>query len=286
MLYQDHDAVTALRREAAELFLNSEGATPASLRLHDRTLDVPSQSSDSHPLPNPTPDAHEPTSESGESLEGTWKVRASGRRSDRSEGFKARRNSATKATSRGFGGVGTVRGRPRGNTMERRRTITAATHSRPVVGPLARLDSLVSGQTSLQPPVLPPATQPRRRRYAAEHGLSAGSTTGHAPFIPPSSFSTFDPLHIPSLVRLAIEGLLLGPLRLRLSRLFSRGGTTVGTFDTGNLDAEKVEQDQEQPYDLGTKTRSGSSSFVPIALIAGAFCAGMGVGVVLARSRF
>ena len=58
MLYQDHDAVTALRREAAELFLNSEGATPASLRVHDRTLDVPSQSSDLHPLPNPTPHAH------------------------------------------------------------------------------------------------------------------------------------------------------------------------------------------------------------------------------------
>lgn len=300
-LYQDHDAVAALRREAVELFLRSEGYLSQTPDPPGKALDPSPKRSDLHPHTNLTPDAQ---SESGESLEGTgtWRAQAplqtqtrlgtSGRRSDRGEGlgFKARRNSTTKSTvSATATSRGTVRGRPRGNTMERRRTITAATHPRPIVGPLARLDSLVSQapQTNSQVSPLSPQApvQSRRRKYAVEHGLS--HTSGHAPFIPPSSFSTFDPLHIPSLVRLAIEGLLLGPLRLRLSRLLGRRPT---------FDSEKVEQEREQEQvssaakgiDQEGKMhmRSGSSSFVPIALIAGAFCAGMGVGVVLARSRF
>ncbi|KAI0089556.1 hypothetical protein BDY19DRAFT_110174 [Irpex rosettiformis] len=289
LLYHNHHAVNTLRREAAELFLRWEGYSPEiiaeALGLAKEATGDPS---DPQQFGEFVPEAQEQTNTSGPAE--TREVALKTRTSSRKDGVKPRRDSTTsKGTLRGSqrAGTSTVRGRPRGYTMERRKTITAATHARPVVGPLARLDSLVSSQTTSQASSLSPPVQSRRRRYAVEHGLSAasGCAQGHDDsFVRNGSFSTFDPLHIPSLVRLALEGLLLGPLRLRLSRLFGRGSTPDDGF---KLDGKEAGCSYYTgTADLDAKKRGASGgSFVPIALIAGAFCAGMGVGVILARSR-
>ncbi|KAI0797275.1 hypothetical protein BC629DRAFT_258991 [Irpex lacteus] len=303
ILYQNTHALSSLRKEAAELFLLWAGFSPQSVA---KALELSSvdKSSDSSPRPfdpRDSDDVREQVQgrEPDDRLDGTVKARTSTQypyqphQSDR-ESPQTRRGSTTKAARDRNGctgastGSGTLRGRPRGQTMERRKTITAATHPRPVVGPLARLDSLVQSQsqsTSQPSSASAPPVQSRRRRYAAEHGLSTGSTTvpnaqspGYGHPLPPSSFSTFDPLHIPSLIRLAVEGLLLGPLRLRLSRLFGVAGGPVQ-----DMAGEKGVEDL-CTSDSDVKTRSRVSSFVPIALIAGAFCAGVGVGIVFTRA--
>ncbi len=305
ILYQNPHALSSLRKEAAELFLLWAGFSPQSIAeaFQLSSVDKPSDSSPRLFDPRDSGGVREQlqSGELDDRLDGTVKARTSTQypyqphQSDR-ESPQTRRGSTTKAARDRNGctgastGSGTLRGRPRGQTMERRKTITAATHPRPVVGPLARLDSLVQSQSqsSSQPSsASAPPMQSRRRRYAAEHGLSTGFTTvpnaqspghgyGHA--LPPSSFSTFDPLHIPSLIRLAVEGLLLGPLRLRLSRLFGVAGGPVQ-----DMAGEKGVEDL-CTSDSDVKTRSRVSSFVPIALIAGAFCAGVGVGIVFTRA--
>lgn len=158
ILYQNTHALSSLRKEAAELFLLWAGLSPQSIAeaLELSSVDKPSDSSPQPFDPRDSDGVREQVHgrELDDRLDGTVKVRTSTHhpyqphQSDR-ESPETRRGSTTKATRERNGwtgvsaGSGTLRGRPRGQTMERRKTITAATHPRPVVGPLARLDSLV-----------------------------------------------------------------------------------------------------------------------------------------------
>ncbi|KAI0689351.1 hypothetical protein BC835DRAFT_1308422 [Cytidiella melzeri] len=292
-LYQNPYAIATLRRESAKLFLRWAGYSAGSIAeaLMKGGDDAEGLAVDpDHVSAEREVMVDQQHAEAGES--GTVKGWRATRRPDR-EGFRTTRSSVTKNASRGTG-AGTVRGRPRGNTVERRRTITGSTQPRPAIGTLTRLDSFTSSQASLpiaatSPTPLSPSLLSKRRRYAAEHGLSASSTISHlVPSVPPPSFSTFDPLHIPSLVRLALEGLLFTPLRVRLSRLFDVG---AGAQDTAAFSASAGAGDDEwigvgETMERGEWTRkTSSSSIVPAVMIAGAFCAGVGVGVLLARSR-
>ena len=79
--------------------------------------------------------------------------------------------------------------------------------------------------------------------------------------------SSFDPLHLPSLLAFSIS--LLGPLKSRIARMF----TPIRT------DTQAAGADSPLTHDRGPSHTGG----ITWALV-GAFCAGIGIGVVLSRT--
>lgn len=294
-LYRSPHAVATFRREAAELFISSSALDAASVptvtavpsdNLYATEKDGNNEAKSSLPEKRTRrlidrarwesdlsaselePDLNRP-------LDATLRARDSPLAARKVE----RGGAVGKAVARGSG-RGIMRGRTRG--MERRKTITAATQARPSFVALPDVPTLppTSGSpspsgTAASSTVLSPG-QTRRRQSSSGSVPTAG-------YARPTGFSTFDPLHIPSLLRLALEGLLLGPLRVRITRLFSARTSTGKEDELTSPVSQKAEV--EAALKEGQRDGERQASLMPVALLAGAFCAGVGVGVILARSR-
>lgn len=206
---------------------------------------------------------------------------------------------------RGVGVAAKSSGRGRG--MERRRTITASMQTRPAFASMNPTSPL-SPKSSTSPPMKNRRRQaqgqqsktPTNHSLANSENIAAsvnGQPTGTAVH---HGFLTFDPLHLPSLLRLAFEGLLLGPLRLRLARLFTlrQSSEPVPSHQLYTAPAELAEREDyfagSEGYAVRTWEREVETNVRDVedrwaiptaALIAGAFCAGVSVGVVLAHNR-
>lgn len=273
MLYRSPHAIATLRREAIELFLQSTEAVASAsgsgstideaiAAEHGRTVDLGhtrrwlEQTRDESELSLSEMDVG-----GSQTLERTLRAR--------DVPFVTRRPAHPRSMTRGTIRAG-GRGRARG--AERRRSTAAPT--RPAVTAPSLADSPLSPSTSVG------LQSPTRNKLGLSSSQHAPSTHGSLPAY--ANPATFDPLHIPSLIRLALEGLILSPLRVRLARFFMLPRYTEQERGAGAVGAE---QRNDAPNSLSERREQDKGgSLVPFALVAGAFCAGVGVGILLARS--
>ncbi|KIP10742.1 hypothetical protein PHLGIDRAFT_125265 [Phlebiopsis gigantea 11061_1 CR5-6] len=107
--------------------------------------------------------------------------------------------------------------------------------------------------------------RPQVAPVCADVGVGTSGTHDEAASAP----AYFDPLHLPSLLAFSLS--LLGPLKARLARMFTSPRASPASEKAA--EAGLPEGDRWQP----------SSGGVTWALV-GAFCAGVGVGIMLSRS--
>lgn len=116
----------------------------------------------------------------------------------------------------------------------------------------------------------PKVHRPRLSPMCTDVGVETSPELVHESQTPHPAY--FDPLHLPSLLAFSLS--LLGPLKSRLARMFTPGRTSNTTVT-------------EPKASINGTLESGSRYEVGNGMVwafVGAFCAGVGVGMLLSRS--